>query len=310
MPLKRLPAALHFYCVDSECRKRRSHQPPDAPGTLFTDCTPLPCRVKRAHLNKQQRTKLTENSALISECNSLRKENNSLKRQNEVLRLEAKETAARPNRADRRQQQQNARPVAVPHGSAGAATTTGVRGRGGASGAECETGGAGGLLTYPGSLDEGGSQQSRSIADTASLTVVQAVRVAVFVLPKAVPVRFNVFHVLRIIAAGLVAPCCHPFTIVPSLLYRRREEKKTHTHTMQQKGETCVIETCMFYIITTACGVGKLMLETVTDHGWGYICFAHSRFAFSLGESLTSAPCSQMSPLPWSTADTPTQELF
>lgn len=125
---------------------------------------------------KKQRTKLTENSALISECNSLRKENNALKRKNEVLRLEAKETAARPtlNHAGRQQQQQNVRPAAAPQGSAGV-STVGMRGRGGISGADDETGPEG-LLKYPGVPDEGASLQSRSIADTASLTVVQAVR--------------------------------------------------------------------------------------------------------------------------------------
>ncbi|CAM9556077.1 unnamed protein product [Choristocarpus tenellus] len=48
---------------------------------------------------KQQRTKLNENSALISECNYLRKENVTLKRQNDSLRQDIKEANARVNMA-------------------------------------------------------------------------------------------------------------------------------------------------------------------------------------------------------------------
>lgn len=119
--------------------------------------------------------KLTENSALISECNSLRKENNSLKRHNERLRLEAKEMAARPNQAQL--QQPKARPGNAPaYGSSAAgggggggindlANGTGVKGRGG--------GGRGGAAGS--AADEGMSQQSRSVGDSASITVMPAV---------------------------------------------------------------------------------------------------------------------------------------
>eukprot|EP00904_Undaria_pinnatifida_P011330 jgi/Undpi1/7327/HiC_scaffold_22.g09800.m1 len=157
---------------------------------------------------KKQRTKLTENSALISECNSLRKENNALKRKNEVLRLEAKETAARPtlNHAGRQQQQQNVRPAAAPQGSAGV-STVGMRGRGGISGADDETGPEG-LLKYPGVPDEGASLQSRSIADTASLTVVQAPETGTSFVPAPSPWDPNT--PTAILAAGGVAGKIQP----------------------------------------------------------------------------------------------------
>lgn len=111
----------------------------------------------------KQRVKLTENSALISECNSLRKENNSLKRTNEILRLEAKEMAARPSQAQPRQT--NARPGNAPEHGGKAHGRGGSRGRGGSDAAA-------------GSADEGISQQSRSVGDLTSITIMEAVRFA------------------------------------------------------------------------------------------------------------------------------------
>lgn len=78
-----------------------------------------------------------------------------MKRQNELLRLAAKEMAARPSRLQ--QSKAGGRAVAPLHGSTGGGTT-GVGSREGG-----------------GRFDEGYSQRSSSLEETDSLTLVEAV---------------------------------------------------------------------------------------------------------------------------------------